>query len=96
MNVKIAELAEIALMYAREDTRRRIGAWIDQLRRWDTDPYLKAHSKKLDTGDNVYVLITSEDFLIYFSLEEDGITVKDVVRKFSISSRGQMSEANQG
>ena len=97
MNVMISEAAEIALRMSREDTRKRVGAWIDHLKQWDTDPYIRQHSKKLDhAGDNVYVLITSEDFLIFFSLEEDGITILDVARKSAIGSFGQFSEANQG
>ncbi len=82
---------------SREETRRRIGVWIDQLKRWDTDPYIRQHSKKLDhAGDNVYVLISSEDFLIFYALEEDGITILDVARKSAIGSFGYFSEAKQG
>ena len=97
MNVKIAELAEIALRMSREDTRKSAEAWIDHLKRWDSDPYIRQHSKKLDnSGENVYALITSDDLVVFYALEEEGITVLDVARRSAISSFSPMWEASPG
>jgi mRNA-degrading endonuclease RelE of RelBE toxin-antitoxin system len=91
MNVTVAEPAQIILRNMSEDDRRKVGAWIDYLKRWDTDPFAKQHSKKLDTSDNVYMLLTSTDIRIFFALEEDTITVLDLARKATIISSGQIS-----
>jgi mRNA-degrading endonuclease RelE of RelBE toxin-antitoxin system len=84
MNVTIAEPAQIVLRNLGEDARRRVEAWIDNLRRWETDPYIRDHSKKLDIGENVYMLLTSTDIRIFFALEKDSITVLDVARRATI------------
>jgi hypothetical protein len=93
MNVAVAEPAQIALRNLSEDDRRRVGAWIENLARWDTDPFVREHSKKLEGGDNVYMLFTSTDVRLFFSLEGDTITVLDAARKATIISSGQISGA---
>jgi hypothetical protein len=89
MNVTVAEPAQIVLRNASDDDRRRVWAWIDNLRRWETDPFVQQHSKKLDAGENVYMLLTSTDLRIFFSVEKDTITVLDVARRATIISSGQ-------
>jgi mRNA-degrading endonuclease RelE of RelBE toxin-antitoxin system len=94
MNVIVAEPAQIALRNLSADNRRRVWAWIENLKRWDTDLFVKQHSKKLNTSDNVYMLLTSTDVRIFFALEEDTITVLDVAKKATIISSGQISGAS--
>jgi hypothetical protein len=94
MNVTIAEPAQIALTNLSEDDRRRVWAWFEHLKRWDIDPFVKAQSKKLDTGDNIYMLLTSTDVRIFFALEEDEIKVLDVAKKGTIISSGHISGAS--
>ena len=84
MNVTIAEPLEIALRNSSEDNRRRVGAWIDSLKRWDTDPYIKEHSKKLEGDDNIYMLITSSDIRLFFAVEKDEITVLEAAKRSTI------------
>jgi hypothetical protein len=93
MNVTIAEPAQIVLRNSSDDDRRRVNAWIDYLEKWETDPYVRKHSKKLDEGGNVYMLLTSTDVCIFFSLEEGSITVLDVAKRATIVSSGRASAA---
>ncbi len=88
MNVNIGESAQIVLRNLSDDERRRVGAWIDNLRKWESDPFIQQHSKKLDLGGNVYMLLTSTDLRIFFSLDEDSITVLDVARRATILNSG--------
>jgi hypothetical protein len=93
MNVTVAESAQIALRNLSEDERRKVCAWIDNLKRWDADPFLQQHSKKLDAAENTYMLLTSTDARIFFSLTQDGITVLEVAKKATIVSSGTTSRA---
>ncbi len=93
MNVTVAEPAQTILRNASDDERRRVQAWIDNLRRWETDSFIREHSKKLDVGDNVYMLVTSTDIRIFFSLEKDTITVLDVARRDTIIRSSLLSGA---
>jgi hypothetical protein len=94
MNVNVAEPAQIVLRNLSDDDRRRVWAWIDYLKRWDTDAFVRQHAKKLDAGDNVYMLLTSTDARIFFELGEHTITVLDVAKKATIISSGQISGAS--
>ncbi len=89
MNVTVAEPAQIALRNLSDDDRRRVWAWIDNLKRWESDPFVQQHAKKLDAGDNTYMLLTSTEFRLFFSLEKDAITVLDVAKKATIIGSGE-------
>ena len=93
MHVNVAESAQIVLRNMGEEDRRKVWAWIDLLRKWDTDPYAQRHSRRLDPRDNAYMLLTNTDLRIFFTLDKDSITVLDVARKGTIISSGSISEA---
>jgi hypothetical protein len=88
VNVKVAEPAEVVLRNASEEDRRRVWAWIDNLKRWETDPFIRQHSKKLEDPRNAYMLWTTTDIVIFFELQPDSITVLDVAKKATILSSG--------
>jgi len=95
MKVTVAEPAQIVLRNLSDDDRRRVWAWIEKLERWDTDRFVKQHSKKLNADDNIYMLLTSSDVRVFFALEADAITVLDVAKKSTIIRSGEMiSEAS--
>jgi hypothetical protein len=95
MNVKIADAAQIALTNLREDDRRKLGVWIDRLKHWETDPFVQGHSKRLDPGDDVYMLVTNTDVRIFFSRDKDSITILDVAKKATILRSGIIPEAGE-
>jgi hypothetical protein len=90
MNVIVSEPAQIVLRNASEDERRRVWAWIDHLKRWETDAFARNHSKKLDS-DDTYMLLTTSDVRIFFTLVGETITVLDVAKKDTIVRFGQTS-----
>lgn len=83
MNVAVTNAAKIALTGLPDDERRRVHAWFDHLRRWETDPAVQKNSTQLlpDEEPNVYVLRTTSDVRIFFTVNDDEITVVDVARK---------------
>jgi mRNA-degrading endonuclease RelE of RelBE toxin-antitoxin system len=93
MKVNVTEPAEIVLRNLSDDDRRRVWAWINNLERWETDPFIQEQSKKLDAGGNDYMLVTNTDLRIFFTLEKESITVLDVAKKATIISSGKISGA---
>jgi hypothetical protein len=93
MNVKFSDAAELQLLTTDEGGRRRIMAWIDNLKRWETDSYVREHSHKLNGEGNVYLLITDSDLRIFFSLEGDSITVLDITTRSTLRLFERASEA---
>jgi len=92
MNVILTQPVDIALRTLGDDDRRTVSAWLDHLRNWENDDFVRNHSKKLDTMDNVYVLRTSTDIRIFFKLDAHGIEVLDIARKAAIVSSGDLAE----
>jgi len=93
MKVNVTESVQIALRNLSDDDRRKVWAWISNLEKWETDPYVQQHSKQLNAGENVYMLLTSTDVRIFFTLEKDSITVEDVAKRATIIGSGQNSGA---
>jgi hypothetical protein len=94
MNVNVAEPAQIVLRNLSDDGRRRVWAWIDNLKRWDTDSLVRQHAKKLHGDGNVSMLFAGPEVRIFFELGEETITVLDVAKRTTISSSGQSTGAS--
>jgi mRNA-degrading endonuclease RelE of RelBE toxin-antitoxin system len=86
MNIAITNAAKIAVTGLPDEERRRVHAWFDHLRNWRTDPEVRKNSRPLLPEDehSVYVLRTTSDVRIFFTVDEDEITVLDVARKDSL------------
>ena len=87
---------EIVLRNSRETERQKVLWWIDALEKWGTDPYIMENSKKLNDYDNTYMLITTSDLRLFFSVEKDEITVMDVARKATILASRPKSGTDKG
>jgi hypothetical protein len=91
--VHIAAPVEIALRTLDEDNRRRAQAWFDHLANWDGDPFVRTHSHSLESVPGVYVLKTSTELRIFFTMKGNTITVIDLGTKQSILTSGHISGA---
>ncbi len=85
MNVITTQPVDIALRTLGEDNRRNVLAWLDHLKNWENDDCVRDHSHKLNSAENVYVLKTSSDYLIFFRLEQPDIVVLDIATKDTIA-----------
>jgi hypothetical protein len=92
MKVILTQPVHIALRTLDEDDRRKVTAWLDHLRNWENDDFLRKHSHKLESSEDVYVLQTTTDFRIFFTIEKDKITVLDIATKATILSSGHPPE----
>ena len=63
------------------DERQKVFAWIDHLENWENDEHLRKMSK-LTTEENVYVLNTSDDIRIFFTVnaQEHSIAIVDIAK----------------
>ena len=94
MNVVLTQPVEIALRTLGPEERRQVSAWLDHLKNWENDPFVREHSHKLESAEGVYVLRTSSDFRIFFELHEDQIVVLDIATKATLMKFGRL--AGQG
>lgn len=94
MKVVLDQPVEIALRTLGDEERQKVTAWIDHLKDWENDPYVREHSHKLTSADGVYVLRTNTDFWIFFTLQQDQIVVLDIATTATIKQFGHL--ANQG
>jgi hypothetical protein len=95
MNVLQTTAVEIALRALSEDDRRRVLTWIDNLKKWDTSPSVRAHAHKLASSDGVYVRRTSTDYWIFFKPEKDRIVVLDIATTATLRSFREHSVTGQ-
>ncbi len=88
MQVVITEPVTIALRTLGEDERRRVTSWFDHLKNWDKDEFVRSRSHRLTSDENVYVLHTSSDIRIFFSLDDGRIVIRDLATKDTLQRSG--------
>ena len=81
-------VVDIALRSLDPDGVRRVHAWFDYLKRWDEDELVRKNSVPLPGYEGVYVLRTTTDIRIFFTIEGDTINVLDVAEKRAILTSG--------
>jgi hypothetical protein len=81
---------DIALRSLDPNEVQRVLAWFDKLSRWDEDEAVRTNSLPLPGPGlkGVYVLRTTTDIRIFFTIEGDTITVLDVAKKPTILTSG--------
>lgn len=87
--VVITQSVQVALRTLDDETRRRVNAWFEHLANWDGDEYVRSHSHSLDSIPGVYVLKTSTDLRIFFTMQGNTVTIIDIAKKQSIITSGQ-------
>jgi mRNA-degrading endonuclease RelE of RelBE toxin-antitoxin system len=80
---------EVALRTLDNENRRKVHAWFDHLANWDNDEFVRKRSHSLDSLPGVYVLKTSSDLRIFFTIQANTLTVVDIATKQSIELSGQ-------
>jgi hypothetical protein len=83
-----APAIDIALSGLKPDEVRRVQAWFDYLKRWDEDEAVRKNSLPLPGHEGVYVLRTTTDLRIFFTVGDDTITVLDIADKRAILTSG--------
>jgi mRNA-degrading endonuclease RelE of RelBE toxin-antitoxin system len=63
---------------------RRLHAWFDHLANWDEDAFVRENSHALADVSGAYVLRTSSDFRIFFTITGDTINIVDVAKRQAI------------
>lgn len=90
-NVVLSPAVEIAMRTLDPDGVRRVHAWFDYLKQWDTDEVVRKNSKPLQEMAGVYVMRTTTDIRIFFEIDGDTITVLDIAKKSAIVTSGHVS-----
>jgi mRNA-degrading endonuclease RelE of RelBE toxin-antitoxin system len=91
MKVITTAPVDIALRTLGIEDQRRVLAWIGHLKNWEGDQFVQEHSYKLKPSENTYVLHTSTDIRIFFTLEDNTITVLDVAKRPGILTSGSIA-----
>jgi len=92
MNVVLTQPVEIALRTLSDEDRQKMSAWLDHLKNWENDPHVRKQAHELASSEGVYVLRTSTDLRVFFSLQQDQIVVLDIARQGTIMKFGPLAE----
>jgi hypothetical protein len=82
---------EIALRTLDPDGVRRMHAWFSYLERWDTDEVVRKNSEQLSGMPRTYMMRTTTDIRIFFRVDGDTVTVRDVAKEAAILKSRQTS-----
>ena len=81
---------DIALRTLDPDSVRKVHAWFDNLKNWENDATVRKNSQALEGVPDVYVLRTTTDIRIFFTIEGERITILDIAKKPAILTSGQL------
>jgi len=90
--VRISDHARIAYSSLGAEDRRRVDAWFDHLRNWRNDLHIQAKSRRLESDEEMYVLPTSTEFFLAFSISGDEVTVLSILRKDALRTFEALAE----
>jgi hypothetical protein len=87
LKLELTEHARIALATLGPEDRRLVDAWLDHLKNWWNDDYIRSKSSRLKPDEEIYVFQTSTDLMIAFEIAGDKVIVlsifsQDTLRKF--------------
>lgn len=93
MKVSKTPAVDAALRTLAEDERRTALTWFEHLKSWDDDVRVRQMAKAMIHKD-MYVLNTSDDFRIFFHLNEakQEIDILDLAKPSRFESVGMASE----
>lgn len=93
MNVKKDRSVDFAIRTLTPSERQRVSASLDHLANWENEPHTREASKA-SIYKNVFVLTTSDDIRIFFSLEHEKneITVLDITKPSRFAPAQHASE----
>jgi hypothetical protein len=95
MKVLQTQPVEIALRTLGPEDRQEVHVWLNHLRSWENDAFLRSRAKKVNASDNVYVLKTGGEFRIFFRLEQERIVILDLATKATIVGSGDVAGPGQ-
>lgn len=86
MAVHVSDHARIAIAGLTDEERRIVHSWLDHLRNWRNDGFIRDKSQRLEVAADTYVLRTSADIVIVFSIHDDAVLIVSVFRKEALSA----------
>lgn len=93
MKVNRTPAVDAALRTLADDERRTALTWFEHLKSWENDDRVRKMAKAM-TYKDMYVLNTSDDFRIFFHLDEakQEIDILDLAKPSRFASVGTASE----
>ena len=80
---------DLSLRTLGPDAVRQVRAWFDHLANWTDDSFVRDNSHELPALPGVFMLRTSSDIRIFFTIDGDTITVLDVATRQTILMTAQ-------
>jgi mRNA-degrading endonuclease RelE of RelBE toxin-antitoxin system len=93
MKVIVPPSVTAAIKTLDADENRKVRSWLDHLKNWEHDEHLRSTSKAMIYKDT-YVLNTSDDIRIFFTLDvkKKAITVVDIAKPSRFEAAGAQAE----
>ena len=93
MKVIVPSSVTAAIRTLNTEESRKVLSWLDHLKNWESDEHLRDMSKPMVYKDT-YVLNTSDDIRIFFTLEpkKKTITIVDIAKPSRFETAGAQSE----
>ena len=86
MNVILTQPVEIALPTLPQDDRRNVLDWIERLKNWEDDEFVRRRAHKLNPVENIYVMNAGGELRIFFKVESQKLSILDIARRDTVLS----------
>jgi hypothetical protein len=89
LRIEISDHARIPYLSLGPEDRRNIDVWLDQLRNWRNDEFLRSKAKRLRADEEFYIVDAGDDLFIAFEIADDKLKLysiysRETLRKFGV------------
>ena len=92
LSLEISDHARIPYSSLGPEDRRNIDVWLDQLRNWRNDEFLRSKAKRLRADEEFYIVDAGDDLFIAFEIIDDKMNLFSIYSKETLRAFGVLPE----
>ena len=92
LSIEIGKHAEMPYFYLGPEDKRNIDVWLEQLRNWRNDEFLRSRAKRLKPDEEIYVVDAGRDLFIAFEIADGKLILRGIFGKETLRAFGRLEE----
>jgi hypothetical protein len=92
LSIEIGKHAHSHYTLLGPDDRRNVDVWLEQLRNWRNDEFLRSRAKRLASEEEIYVVDIGNDLFMYFEIADGKVILRGIFGKEALRAFGRLEE----
>ncbi|HZW32442.1 MAG TPA: hypothetical protein VFF52_17135 [Isosphaeraceae bacterium] len=92
LSIEIGKHAYLPYTNLGSEDRRNIDVWLEQLRNWRNDEFLRSRAKRLKPDEEIYAVNAGNDLFIAFEIADGKVILRSIIGKELLRAFGRLEE----